>query len=417
MGWRALLALEPGLGKTRTAIELVALSGAATALVVAPASMLESWQREFKRWADVDAAVVAGSKKPAAAAVCIVSNDVLWRHAGVMAREWDFLVYDECHLAKSLGKKRTTAVLSLAARVDKVLGLSGTPQLSRPEELYTILHAISRGGFGSYVDFTARYCDGHQVKYGERVVWEARGATNVDELRERMEPFMVRVLKEEGLPALPPKRRHVVELPLGREAEAELATMRLELGELRGQAADPAAGLAEKRAAEAQLMACWRRTSELKMPAVRAWLEAQDPARGLALFGHHGFALDAVEAACGAGAARIDGSVPAHKRQRIVDALREGRAKRGVLSITACGTGITLAPGIAAVAFFEMHWNPSLFLQAEDRCHRIGTVEPVDVYYLLAPRSFDMDMFRLIERKAALNAQVVDGGASALTFA
>lgn len=47
--------------------------------------------------------------------------------------------------------------------------LSGTPQLSRPAELYTSLDAIAPGRFGSYVQYTTRFCDGHFNEYRESV--------------------------------------------------------------------------------------------------------------------------------------------------------------------------------------------------------------------------------------------------------
>ena len=77
-------------------------------------------------------------------------------------------------------------------RAPHALLMSGTPQLSRPEELYTQLHAVAPGRFGTYRGFTARHCGGEQGRFG----WECRGATNIEELRDKMAPYVIRELKE-----------------------------------------------------------------------------------------------------------------------------------------------------------------------------------------------------------------------------
>ena len=87
-----------------------------------------------------------------------------------------------------------------------------------------------------------------------------------------------------------------------------------------------------------------------------------------------------------------------------------------MLSLTACGAGITLAPGVAVVVLPEMPWTPAMAVQAEDRAHRIGATRPVECFYLLARGSFDEDVFAMLERKAERNASVLDASASAFVF-
>ena len=55
-----------------------------------------------------------------------------------------------------------------------MLLLSGTPLLSKPLELFTQLHALLPAAFRSEREFSVRYCDGKQGRFG----WEAKGATH-----------------------------------------------------------------------------------------------------------------------------------------------------------------------------------------------------------------------------------------------
>ena len=64
------------------------------------------------------------------------------------------------------------------------------------------------------------------------------------------------------------------------------------------------------------------------------------------------------------------------------------------VSITACGQGLTvlrsrLLTAAHTVVFAELSWVPGQMIQAEDRVHRIGQEEMVDVHYCIAQGSFD----------------------------
>ena len=59
--------------------------------------------------------------------------------------------------------------------------------------------------------------------------------------------------------------------------------------------------------------------------------------------------------------------------------------------------------------FLELDWTPAKHDQAEDRCHRIGQVDAVNAYYLLAADTVDEAISVLLERKRALIGAVTDG--------
>ena len=60
----------------------------------------------------------------------------------------------------------------------------------------------------------------------------------------------------------------------------------------------------------------------------------------------------------------------------------------------------------AIVVFAEYSWTPGTLLQAEDRVHRIGQANSVNIYYLLAKGSIDDIIWQTLEHKLDSVGQV-----------
>lgn len=140
----------------------------------------------------------------------------------------------------------------------------------------------------------------------------------------------------------------------------------------------------------------------------------------MALYVHHMAVMDIIEAAFTATRriGRIDGKTPKPKRQAIIDGLRDpnGPYDLGILSESACGTAITLCPGVHIIVIVEVPMTPALAMQIEDRSHRIGAIRDVECIYPIAARSFDAEVMAMLGRKDETNAFIMDGAASTFTF-
>lgn len=96
---------------------------------------------------------------------------------------------------------------------------------------------------------------------------------------------------------------------------------------------------------------------------------------------------------------RIDGKTKAEMRAEIVHNFQsDSNIRCAVLSIRACSAGITLTAA-NTVVFAELDWTPSNIIQAEARVHRIGQERPVKIYVLVAPKTSDEIMWRMLKEK------------------
>lgn len=104
--------------------------------------------------------------------ILIVSHDMMSRAVDkLLERNFGVLIVDESHILKNFKAKCTKAATALAKKAKRVILLSGTPALSRPSELFTQLSLIDEKFFGTFIDFSKRYCDGKTTNFG----WDASG--------------------------------------------------------------------------------------------------------------------------------------------------------------------------------------------------------------------------------------------------
>lgn len=71
------------------------------------------------------------------------------------------------------------------------------------------------------------------------------------------------------------------------------------------------------------------------------------------------------------------------------------------------GTGITLTSANYAI-FIDCPWTQADCLQCEDRVHRIGSKEPVFIYYLWTNNTIDTKVKDIVETKGILSDYVID---------
>lgn len=414
-GGRAIVSDPPGLGKSLQALAYIAHQNFSRSLIVAPASVKSSWVKEVKKWTKMSYVEIDSktdlSKIPADVQIWIINYDILKKHLDTLLKtRFDLVVADECHMVKSRTAMRTKALMSIAKHVPHVVLLSGTPLLSRPIEMYTLLNMVDPKIWNNWYDFTRRYCGGHQGRFG----YETKGATNTEELHTRIKRHFIRRKKKDVLTQLPPKVR--IDVPVELEpsvrrqydtAEDDLVTYLLKY---KGkQPAEVAKVVAAEQLAKLNIL---RQLSALgKIPTAIDLIESTlEAGEKILIFSSFMEPLRQLQEKYADKSVMITGETPVQDRGDIVTRFQEDPNTQIFFGgIRSAGVGITLTAA-SNVLFLDYAWNPADMQQAEDRIHRPGQeAESVNIYQLHAENTIDEKLLKMLKHKQVIFDKVIEG--------
>lgn len=453
LGGRAIIGDDMGLGKTAEAAAWIHYrrDRALPALIVCPASVKYHWRNKLQEWIpNIKAHVLEGKPKKGetlpVADIYISNYDILAQSStcpncggakydaatyqkcrkcsgtgkvvqirdGLRKARIQTIVADECHYLKETTANRTKAFLNFVrgeGAPKHIIPMSGTPIKNKPIEWFTILNLVAPETFPTWFGYVTKYCDGHQTQYG----WDVSGHSNTEELHQLVRRYMLRRTKDQVLKQLPPKMRSVVPLNNIDRAyyEMELRAMKAWIVELkaRAKAGDPDAQRELRSAAMVKIEALKQTAVKAKLDAAIGWIEDYLlTEEKIVLFAHHKDVVDELMAGLGKyNPVKVDGSTIGEQRQEAVDRFQKDPNCRVFVGSQAAKEGITLTAA-HATCFVELWWTPGDHDQAEDRVHRIGQEhDSVTAYYLLADRTIEVDIARILDQKRSVLSKVVDG--------
>jgi SWI/SNF-related matrix-associated actin-dependent regulator 1 of chromatin subfamily A len=393
----ALLADDMGLGKTAQGIAILKALQPKRVLIICPASLTYNWEKEIYAWSPQlkEKQLVSVTKKPVNR-IDIVSYNIFTRNPEFLKANYDFLILDEAHYIKSVKSKRNKAVLKLLKKGMKSLMLTGTPMPSYTRDLFPLLNIAlgnSEAMFKNIYPFYYKFCGAKKTRFG----LDTTGSTNQEELQSHLHSFMVRRIKADVLPELPEKIISHIPIELDTVAGEKYAKESMRLIDF-----DKPVDLEKAKLAE-HVMTARKRLGELKIKSALSFIyDLIDSGERLVIFGVHTEILHAIQEGIlnhygGSFVSYIDGST--NKRELEVQLFQDKTSIAFVGQIIAAGTGITLTSGTCCV-FVETDWNPGNNIQAEDRIHRIGQKQSVNIYYLSARNSLDYAINNLLISKA-----------------
>ena len=414
----ALLADDMGLGKTPQAIHWGADNR--PVLVVVPAALTFNWQREIQSmWRPGDTAIILDGKQGLPKTLpdwTILSYGQLNQYLPQLKRAgFQSLIVDESHFIKNLSAQRTKNVLELVAPLEpgpgdkpirNRLAVTGTPVLNRPIELFALLVFLGVWRDHEYRRFRDRYTE-HKIIKGRTVF---TGAKNLGELHNSLKSFMLRRLKKDVLKQLPPKIITPLYVAISNrdeyiEAERNFLTWLAE------KAGDIAAINASRAEIITKMNALRQLAAMGKVMPVCDWLKPCKDGQGkVIVFSTFNAPLEGM-ARCKPDSVVYNGALSSLDRQAIVDKFQLPSGPCYFLgTVGAAGVGITLTAA-SRVCFLDLPWTPGGKTQAEDRAHRIGQMQSVEIVNVLARGTIDERMLKLLADKEFIIAQAVDGKA------
>ncbi len=424
IGFGGCLADDMGLGKT---IQVIALhlhrreAKAGPTLVVCPASLLGTWEREVVRFAPGTPVrrYHGGGRHLRDVAddeiVLVTYGVVLRDSAELAAQNWGLVVADEAQHAKNPLSRTARELRGIPAPAR--IALTGTPVENRLSELWSILDWTTPGLLGHLETFTRRVA----VR-----VERYRDPEATARFAALIRPFLLRRRKSDpGIaPELPPKTETDQFVPLSaeqvtlyeavvRETMAAIATKQgieraglvfkllTSLKQICNHPAHylkqpgPLAGRSGKLAAFDELL-------DLIVAAGESMLVFTQYTQMATLLQQH---LDAR----GIPSLFLHGGVPVRRREEMVEEFQAGKAPVFLLSLKAGGTGLTLTRA-SHVLHYDRWWNPAVEDQATDRAYRIGQDHPVQVHRLIAEGTLEDRIAALLEKKRELAEAVIGSG-------
>lgn len=433
---RCIFGDQPGLGKTLQAIcsvvkahkEAQIFGESFPALVICPAALKVNWQREFKKFAGINAVILDDSnrdswhrfvemKLPNGEPLCsvfIVNYESLKKffvrrvkasvRFSLRSIEFDerislfnSVIIDESHKCKSGKTQQSKYVEGICKGKRWVFALTGTPVVNNNTDLIQQLRILDRlEDFGGYKAFMARFCDG------------PKQSSNLRELNYRLwTSCFFRREKQKVLTQLPDKMRQYITCDITNRDEynaAENDVLKY-LRQYKNASDDKIA-----RAMRGQVMV---KMGILKQIAARGKIKAVsefihdviDGGEKLILFAYLKEVVDALKAEF-PDAVTVTGSDNITQKQNAVDSFQnDPDCKLIILNYKSGGTGLTLTAS-SRVGFIEFPWTYSDCEQAEDRAHRNGQKNAVNCYYFLGENTIDRYMYNVIQTKKDIANEV-----------
>jgi len=408
-----ILADEMGLGKTLQALALIECirnqdTSKHPALVVCPASIVENWQREAKRFTPNLKTIKHHGSKRAKEPVILEECDIVITSYGTLRQDaellgtmdWCVVIGDEAQHIKNRRSQNAKTLTSLHA--DGRFLLTGTPVENSLDDLTSLFSFLMPG----YLQKPAG-----KLSQDDKA-WHTKRQS------ERAAAYILRRTKKEVAPELPDKiektffcelgakqqrfyhdtlektRREIFNLEMSgaNKGRVQFAAF-TELLRLRQACVDPRIIDAEFPEKESAKLAAFDEVLDECLDAGSRILVFSSFVTALKLLAEH---LEKK----GHKFSYLDGKTK--NRLAICDQFNEDESiPVFLISLKAGGTGLNLT-GADTVLHYDPWWNPAAEAQATDRAHRIGQTKVVTSIKLIAANTVEEKVLELQARKAEI---------------
>ncbi len=418
----ALLADQMGTGKTvmsTTALRILFMKGdIKKAVVVVPSNLLSVWEDHLKEWAPEIQFVTVNENREGRkilwnldSHVYLISYDTLkndYKHFRNHLEKFrltvDLVLIDEAHNIKNPSALKTKAVKFISRLSKYKWALSGTPLQNNIKELLSL----------------------YEFLFPDE---QKRESIKEEEARELIRPVMLRRLKKDVLKELPEK------LPPEIEKFDLSPSQQLEYDAILGKEIERIESIIEKFQGEKNFNFILKQNIIHSIQKLRQ--VCNFPSKGfdspkmtrlreiitelikndekVVVFTN--FVKFGIEKIVNNLSYYINpdyivqyhGSMRPDEKIKAVKEFKSNKNKYIFIgTIASAGEGLTLTEASYAV-FFDLHWNPAKIWQAEDRIHRIGQRNKINIYNFVMRNTVEERILQKLDEKRRMIQNVIDG--------
>ena len=314
--------------------------------------------------------------------------------------DYELIIMDEAHYIKNNSADRTKRVKKVFKEIPEKLLLTGTAIKSRPYEFFSLLNFLYPEEFSNAHYFGVKYCAGEKNNFG----WNYDGASNLDELFEKISPFFLRRLKKDVLKFLPPKTYSYIPVELTTTEQREYNKIHKGIAEEGKEDNDKLNHLT-------RIQYLKHFTSMIKLKKSFEFIQdIIDGGEKVVVFSQYKDVSYELGNKFGDKCVVYNGDKSANQKEEAVELfMNDDNVQVFAGTIGAAGVGITLTESSVAI-FIDQPWTPSDREQAEDRVHRASsTSDNIQIIRLICENTIDEDIDELLNNKSNILSKVLDG--------
>ena len=428
----SLFTLNHGIVTHNTYQAIIAAleTGAERILIVCPSSVKINWEREIQYFQCHDTSIING-KNWKQARFTIINYDILknfwvtdkerqengsgdfvWENEHLVKGNFDLCIIDEAHYLKDHKSQRGSIMKDLCVKhnIPKVWLLTGTPVANRPKDYYNLLALIKAPIAKDWMFYVTRYCEAKsffkKLKNGSnKKIWLTNGASNLEELATKTRNLFLRRLKTD-IDDMPDKIITPIYHEMTKKQWSEYESLWEEY--LVERKKKKKRGDVDRDLVELILLRQY--IAKITIPKTIEMVEnALEQDQKVIVFTNFTDELLELQEHFGKQSVIHYGEMSDTKKQVSVDLFQTNPDKKVFIgNIKSAGVGITLTEA-TIVIFNSFDWTPGNNDQAEDRSYRIGQTNHVNVYYQLFDDTIATKMWKMLENKKDVIAQIIGG--------
>lgn len=417
-GLSGILADDMGLGKTLQIITYLDLNFSKMAhpcLILVPASLLQTWQKELHRFAPhLPVHVIEGNAPTRLELLShstkqdvhflLTTYDYFKRDlAFYQTLSFDSLILDEAQIIKNPQSQIKKALKNIQSR--HRFALTGTPIENQLQDLWSLFDYILPGYLYDLPTFNRKFI--HPILNGNQYQKER--------LKVLIQPFMLRRLKTQVLSSLPDKEHLTYYLPLHpldqtlyddtlKSIEKSLAMKEIGKNTFSVTYLNYLTRLRQIALDGRMINSTQNSISPKFETCLEIIHEAQDKDESVLVFSSFKeglLLLSQYLSQTNLSHELFTGSTTRLKRDKIIQTFQSGQIPVLLISLKAGGLGLNLTKA-SRVIHLDPWWNVAAQDQATDRAYRIGQKNHLKVYQLISLGTIEESILNLQENKKAL---------------